>query len=238
MPRLSPRLSQFRALAHAAGIVAGALCISVSGAANENEKTTRPPYHPYLAPAPPLMEMDTGGPVDRGMVRSVRVLFPELAQGTLPETEFGAISLTFSGSVVLFREADGGGTLVETREMKRGSVFLSDLTQDETPAIVTKSRILHPDIATASVSAIRRALKNARPNPTNDWVVLDGVSYYFFSRGSTGRAHSPDSDTEAGTLCRLVHVLAAFADGNAQEREVKATVEDALAANHGSGKGR
>ena len=113
------------------------------------------------------------------------------------------------------------------------------MTQDETPDITIKSKALHPDIATASVSAIRRALKNARPKtPTNGWVVVDGASYYFFSRGSTGRAHSPDSDTEAGTLCRLVHVLAAFVDGNADERELMATVENALAANHGSGTGR
>ena len=127
MPRLSPRRSQFRALANAAGIVAGVLCISVSGVGNGATKNpTRPPHHPYLAPAPPLTEMDTGDLVDRGMVRLARVLFPELAQGTLPATEFGAIWKGDPfGSVVLFRESDGGGSLIETREIEVGGVFLA-----------------------------------------------------------------------------------------------------------------
>ena len=150
MPRLSPRRSQFRALANAAGIVAGALCMNVSGAENgAKENLTRHPYYPYLAPAPPLMEMDTGDHVDRRMARLAHALFPELAQGTLPATEFGAIWKGDPfGSVVLFRESDGGGSLVETREIEVGEVFLRDMTQDETPDITIKSKALHPDIAT------------------------------------------------------------------------------------------
>ena len=123
MLRLSLRCSRFRDLASTARIVACAICISVHGAASENEESpARPPYHPHLAPALPWGEMASGDDVERAMVRSARFLFPELAQGTLPATEFGALVLHSFGppSVVLFRETNGG-TLVEKHEIELGS---------------------------------------------------------------------------------------------------------------------
>ena len=61
MCRLTPRCSRFRDLANLAGIVACAICITVNGAARENEESpARPPYHPYLAPALSLAEMASG----------------------------------------------------------------------------------------------------------------------------------------------------------------------------------
>ncbi|MCY3621400.1 MAG: hypothetical protein OXH68_06770 [Gammaproteobacteria bacterium] len=245
MPELRPR-PQFRTLVDAlgrralVGAIAGTLCIGRSGAANEDEERTLPPYHPYLAPALSLEEMARGDLVERAMERSARILFPELAQGTLPATDFGALSLP-TPRVVLFRQT-GDGTLVEMREKEHG-VYLRDLTDDETPPIATKSRPLHPEIATASVSAIRRALTNARPNrPMIDGdverVVLGGVSHYFFSGDRVGSAHSPDSATEAGMLVRLVRVLGQFVDGEAAEGELRMAAEDALRANHGMTKDR
>ena len=239
MPRLTPRCSRFRDLANAASIVTCAVCINMNGAARENEESpARPPYHPYLVPALSFAEMASGDLIEREMVRSARVLFPELAHGTLPATEFGALVLPsfWPPSVVLFGESDGG-TLVEKRELEQG-LYLRDLTPDERPGVTTHSKALNHEIATASVSAIRRALANARPNqPPGDgleWVVLDGVSFYFFSRGNSGRAHSPDSATEAGKLTRLVGVLEQFVDGEVEEQEVRMAAEDALRANHGS----
>ena len=135
MPELRPR-PQFRTLVDAlgrralVGAIAGTLCIGPTGAANEDEEKTLPPYHPYLAPALSLAEMARGDPVERAMERSARVLFPELAQGTPPATGFGALSLP-TPSVVLFRQT-GDGTIVETREQEHG-VYLRDLTHDETP---------------------------------------------------------------------------------------------------------
>ena len=244
MPELRP-CPQLRTLVHAAGrralvgAIAGTLCIS-PGAANDDEEKTLPPYHPYLAPAPSLEEMARGDPVERAMERSARILFPELAQGTLPATDFGALSLP-TPRVVLFRKT-GDGTLVEIREQKHG-IYLRDLTPDETPPIATRSRPLHPEIATASVSAIRRALTNARHNrPMIDgdveWVVVDGVSYYFFSGEHVGSAHSPGTATEAGMLVRLVRVLKQFVDGEVAEGELRWAAEDALRANHGVTKTR
>ena len=240
MPELRPP-RRFRSLVHAVGrralvgAIAGTLCIS-PGAANEDEEKTLPPYHPYLAPAHSLEEMSRGNPVEQAMERSARILFPELAQGTLPATDFGALSL-HTPRVVLFRQT-GEGTLVEMREQELG-VYLRDLTPDETPPIATKSRPLHPEIATASVSAIRRALTNARPNrPMIDgdveWVVVDGVSYYFFSGEHVGSAHSPGTDTEAGQLVQLVFALREFVNDQVEEPELRVAVENALRANHGS----
>lgn len=239
---LMPTPRQFRPLVHAVGrralvgAIAGTLCIGPS-AANEDEEKTRRPHHPFLAPAPSLEEMASGDPVEQAMERSARVLFPELVQGTLPATDFGALVLPsfWPPSVVLFRET-GSGTLVEMREREHG-IRLRDLTHDETPTIATKSRSLHPEIATASVSAIRRALSNThRYRPGS--IVLDGVSYYFFSGDRVGSAHSPDSATEAGKLVRLVRVLEQFVDGEVAERELRMAAEDALRANHAITKDR
>ena len=221
------------------GTIAATLWISASHAANEDEVTTLPPHHPYLAPARSMAEMATGDPVERSMAHAARILFPELAHGTLPATEFGVLVLPsfFLPHVVLFREADGGMT-VEKREPELG-LPLQDLAHDEALRIAIESKLLHPEIATASVSAIRRALANARSNrPIIDgdveWVVLDGVSYYFFSPGSVGSAHEPGSATEAGQLVKLVRVLRQFIDGEADERELRMAAENALRANHGS----
>ena len=218
------------------GTLAGTLCISASGAANDDQKSP-PPHHPHLAPAPSLMEMANGDHVERAIERSARALFPEFAQGTLPDTGFGVIVLRSFGrpSVVLFREADGG-TFVERREMERG---LRELSHDEVPRITTESKPLDPEIATASISAIRRALTNARPKHAMidgdvEWVVLDGVSFYFFSGRSVGKAHSPDSATEAGQLVQLVWALEQFVDTRAGEHELRMAAENALRANHGS----
>ena len=248
MPELRPR-PQFRTLVLAlgrrglVGAIASTLCIGPTGAANEDEEKTFPPYHPYLAPAPSLEEMARGDPVERAMERSARILFPELVQGTLPATDFGALVLPsfWPPSVVLFRQTSAG-TLVEMREREHG-IRLRDLTHDETPTIATKSKPLHPEIATTSVSAIRRALANARPNrPMIDgdveWVVLDGVSYYFFSGDRVGSAHSPGTATEAGMLVRLVRVLKQFVDGEVAEGELRWAAEDALRAKHGVTKAR
>lgn len=248
MPELRPR-PQFGTLVLAlgrralVGAIAGTLCIGPTGAANEDEEKTLPPYHPYLGPALSLAEMARGDPVERAMERSARVLFPELAKGTLPATDFGALGLpgNWPPSVVLFRET-GRRTFVEMRELEH-RIYLRDLTHDETPRIATKSRSIHPETVTASVSAIRHALTNARPKrPVIDgdveWVVLDGVSYYFFSGDHVGKAHSPDSATEAGKLVRLVRVLKQFVDGEVAERELRMAAEDALRANHGMTKDR
>jgi len=122
--------------------------------------------------------------------------------------------------------------------MKRNGVSLNDMTPDEAPGIVAVSRPLHPDIATASVSAIRRALANARPHRPGDVIMLDGVQYYFFSGDGIGRAHSPSPDTEAGSLVELAWVLGEFAKGKAEERDLRVALENALRANHGSRKER
>ena len=244
MPELRPIRPQFllRAVGRRAlvGTVVGTLCMGPTGAADEDEEKTLPPYHPYLAPALSLAEMARGDLIERAMERSARVLFPELAQGTLPATDFGALSLP-TPSVVLFRQT-GDGTLVELREPQRG-ILLRDLTHDETPTIATKSRPLRAEIVTAAVSAIRRALANARPNPPmidadTEWVVVDGVSYYFFSGDRVGRAHSPGTATEAGMLVRLVRVLEQFVDGEVAEGELRMAAEDALRANRGVTKDR
>ena len=246
MPALCARRPQFRRKAHAVGwralvgTIAGALWIGAGHAANDDEASTLPPHHPYLAPAPSLAEMATGGPVERAIADAARILFPELDRGILPATEFGVIVLPsfWSPYVVLFREADGG-MVVEKREPEWG-ILLRDLTPDEAPRITTESKLLHPEIATASVSAIRRALANARPNRPmidgdgREWVVLDGVSFYFFSRDSAGSAHSPDPATEAGQLVELASVLRQFVDDQADERELRMAAENALRANHGS----
>lgn len=220
----------------AVNAIAATLCISVGGTANENERNTTDSayrtYHPYLAPAPPLTEMEAGGPVERAIARSAKALFPELAKGALPTTAFGTIMLpSFSSpSVLLFRKTDAG-TLVEKREFEFG-IHLRDLTPDERPNLVTVSKVLHPEIVTASKSAIRGALANARPHRSGG--MRDGESYYFFSRGIFGTAHSPGSATEAGKLVHLVWVLSRFADGAASERELRQAAENALGAVHGS----
>ena len=220
----------------AVNAVAATLCICVGGTANENERNTTDStyrtHHPYLAPAPPLTEMEAGDPVERAIARSAKALFPELAKGSLPTTAFGTIMLpSFSSpSVLLFRKTDRG-TLVEKREFEFG-IHLRDLTADERPNLVTMSKVLHPEIATASQSAIRRALANARPNRPRG--MRDGESYYFFSRGVFGTAHSPGSDTEAGKLVHLVWVLGRFADGTASERELREAAATALLDVHGS----
>ena len=242
MQGISPNRPRFRAAANAVCIVVGALWGSVGGAADGNEEDpTPPPWHPYLAPAPPLMEMDAGGPLEHAIARAARVLFPNLAEGSLPATEFGAIMVaTFPPYALLFRETDGE-TLIETREMERG-VRLGDLKPDERPGIVIVSRSVSPDIAMASISAIRRALRNAIPHRHIEMVdgvevetvMLDGVFYYFFNRDDAGQAHSPDTDTEAGQLVRLAGVLGGFVDGSAAEPELREAVENALRANHGS----
>ncbi len=244
MPEPRPIRPQFRTLVHAVGrrafvgAIAGTLCLGPCGAANDDEEKKRLPHHPFLAPALSLVEMASGGPVERAMERSARVLFPELAKGTLPATDFGALVLPsfWGSSVVLFREA-GGETLVEVREREHG-IRLRDLTSEETPTIGTKSKSLRPEIATASVSAIRRALSNTQRYRPGSMVVLDGVSYYFFSGDRVGSAHSPDSATEAGKLVRLVRVLEQFVDGEVAERELRMAAEDALRANHGMTKDR
>ena len=237
MPRLTPRCSRFGGLANAAGVVACAICITVNGAARENEESpARPPYHPYLVPALSFAEMASGDLIEREMVRSARVLFPELAQGTLPATEFGALVLPSFGppSVVLFGETDGG-TLVEKRQVE-WEITLEDLSPYGRPGITTGSKALNHEIATASISAIRRALANARPQDPGNRGMQDGVFYLLFSRGTTGSAHSPGSATEAGKLVRLVRVLEQFVDGQVEEREVRMAAEDALRTTHGSTK--
>lgn len=239
MPARRPRRLWFRRRGYAVGrralvgTIAGTLCISASGAANDDERSL-PPHHPYLAPASSLMEMASGDPVERAIERSARGLFPKLPQGTLPDTEFGVIVLPsfWPPSVVLFREADGG-TLVEKRELEHG-IRLRDLTNDEEPPIATESKLLDPEIATASISAIRRALVNVRLYRPGNTMVMDGVSFYFFSGGSVGEAHSPGSATEAGQLVQLVYALKRFVDGQADERELRMAAENALRANHGS----
>ena len=239
MPARRPRRLWFQRRGHAVGrrtlvgTIVGTLCISASGAANDDEKSL-PPHHPYLAPASSLMEMASGGPVERAFERSARGLFPKLAQGTLPDTEFGVIVLPsfWPPSVVMFREADGG-TFVEKRELEFG-IRLRDLTDDEVPPITTESKLLDPEIANASISAIRRALVNVRLYRPGNTMVADGVSFYFFSGGSVGKAHSPGSATEAGQLVQLVYALERFVDGQADERELRMAAENALRANHGS----
>ena len=237
MSTIKPR-SRRRRLAPAAAIVASALCAGVCQADGEPEQGTQThrPWHPYLEPAPQLTEMEASEPFEDLILqhtrRAARILFPELAEGTMPTTDFGVIAWAWDGDVVLFRESEGG-TLVETREMKRNGIFLNDMRSDETPGIVTVSRPLHPDIATASVSAIRRALANARPHRPGNVLMMDGVAYYFFSRNGAGRAHSPSPDTEAGSLVELARVLRDFASHKAEERDLRVAVESALRANHG-----
>ena len=230
------RVGAVRAAAKAVCIVAATFYVSGSGTANEDEgSTTRPPHHPYLAPAQPLTEMEAGDLVERAIARSARALFSDLAKGSLPTTDFGTIALpSFSlPYALLFHETDGG-TLVEKREIEFG-IRLDDLTPDEKPGLEIVSRPIPHPIAMASTSAIRRALRNVRPQ--RSWA-LDGVSYYFFSRDGSGRAHSPDPDTEAGQLVRLVTALREFADGQLEERELRVAVEHALRANHGSTRDR
>ena len=216
-------------------IVAATLCMNPGGAANENEvNRTRPPYHPYLEPAPSLGEMETGNIVERAIARAARALFPDPARGSLPATDFGTIILpSFLPPYALqFRETDGG-TVVEKREFEFG-VRLDDLTPDERPGLDTATRLIHPATAMACASAIRRALRDARPHHPGKWIVLDGVSYYFFNRDGVGRAHSPGTDTQAGQLAQLVHVLREFVDNEAEERELQMAVENALRAHPGS----
>ena len=219
-----------------AGIIVGTLCIGVSYAADEGRES--PPYHPYLAPARSLVEMVTGDHVERAIERSARVLFPELGQGILPATDFGVFVLpsNWPPHVVLFRETDGG-TLVERRALERG-IRLRDLTPNEAPSVATEAKSLHAEIAVASISAIRRALVNARLHRPGNTVVLDGVSYYFFSGGNVGSARSPGSGTEAGKLVELAWVLEQFVLDEAEERDLWMAAENALRANHGSMKDR
>ena len=225
MRSMLPRYAGFRATANAVCIVAATHCISTSGTANEPEGiTTRPPYHPYLAPAPPLTEMVRGDPVEREIAHSARILFPDLAEGSLPTTAFGTIVLHSFGLpyVLLFRETDGG-TLVEKREIE-SRIHLRDPTPDERPDLRMVSKVIHPEIATASESAIRQALANARPHRPGG--MRDGEVYYFFSRGVFGTAHSPGSASEAGRLVQLVRVLRQFVDGGVEERELRVVAED------------
>lgn len=215
-----------------AGIIVGTLGIGVSHAVDEGKAS--PPYHPYLAPARSLAEMETGDHVERAIARSARVLFPELGQGILPATDFGVFVLpsNWPPHAVLFRETDGR-ILVERRALEYG-IRLRDLTPGEVPAITTKAKSLHAEIATASVSAIRRALGNARLHRPGNILMVDGVSYYFFSGGSVGSTHSPGSGTEAGQLVELAWVLEHFVVGEAEERDLWVAAENALRANHGS----
>ena len=221
-----------------AAVVATVLCAGICQADDESEEQAQAdqPWHPYLEPAPRLTEMGASE-VDEdllleGTFRIARILFPELAEGAMPTTDFGAIAWGWGGHVVLFLESEGG-TLVEKREIDRDGVSWDDLAYHETPGIVTGSRPLQPEIATAAISAIRRALANARPHRPGNRFVLDGVQHYFFSGDRAGRAHSPDTDTEAGQLARLARVLGEFVDGWVEEREVRVAAEDALRANHG-----
>ena len=122
MQVLSLRHTSFRMATNAVCIAAAMICNS--GTANENEVNptqlpTHRPYHPHLEPAPTLMEMEAGDPVERAIARSARALFPDLARGSLPATEFGTIMLGHSPCVLLFRETDGR-TLVEKRELELG----------------------------------------------------------------------------------------------------------------------
>ena len=123
MSTIKPR-SRRRRLAHAAAIVASALCAGVCQADGEPEQGTQThrPWHPYLEPAPQLTEMEASEPSEDLILqhtrRVARILFPELAEGTMPTTDFGVIAWAWQGEVVLFRESEGG-TLVEKREMKR-----------------------------------------------------------------------------------------------------------------------
>lgn len=171
--------------------------------------------------------MDAGDIVDREIAHFARVVFPGLATGSMPATEFGTIVLpSFSSPyIVLFHETNEG-TLVQVREIESG-VRLRDLTHDDRPGITTKSKALEADIVTASLSAIRRALANARPRRPGDMEMMDGVSFYFFNRDSAGRAHSPGSATEAGKLAQLVSALVRFVDGEAEERELRMAAEEA-----------
>lgn len=164
-----------------------------------------------------------------------RILFPELSEGKMPTTDFGVIVLPsfHPGFVLLLRESEGG-TLVAKREMKGNGVFAYDMTSDETPRIVTASRPLHPDIVSACIAVIRRALTNARPHCPGNWTMRDGVFYYFFSRDGAGIAHSPSPDTEAGRLVELARVLREFADDQAEERDLWVALENALRTNHRS----
>ena len=226
MRPLWPRHPGFRAAAYAVCIIAATHCVSVSGAANETEGiATSPPHHPYLAPARPLAEMETGSFMEREIAYSARMLFPEIGKGSLPATAFGTIVLpSFSSPyVLLFRETDGG-TLVEKREMDLG-IDLRELGPDGGPDLQTVSKVIRPEIAAASQSAIRQALANARPHRRGG--MRDGVRYYFFSRGVFGTAHSPSPASEAGKLVELVWVLTRFVDGEASERELRVAAEDA-----------
>ena len=125
------------------------------------------------------------------------------------------------------------GHSLRRRELDHG-IRLRDLTHDEVPPTTTESKLLDPEIATASISAIRRALANVRLYRPGNTMVMDGVSFYFFSGGSVGKAHSPGSATEAGQLVQLVYALRRFVDGQADERELRMAAENALRANHGS----
>lgn len=230
-----------------------ALFTTAGEAANEPDEdklATRtqadlPPYHPHLEPAPWLTEMDPGELPEDATLQdafgTARALFPELAHGAMPSTDFGVIVHGgLASSAVLFREVEGE-PVVEKRETKRGR--LGNLRENETPAILTASRPLHPDIATAAVSVIRRALANARPyRPVLadgvERIVLSDVSYYFFSGGIAGKAHAPDSDTEAGALDELSMVLREFVDGYTDERDVRLATENALRAKYDSSKDR
>lgn len=239
MKRLEPQ----RRLGRVAAVVATVLCVGICQADDESDEQTEAeqPWHPYLEPAPWLTETDAGG-VDEdllleGTFRIARILFPEFAEGAMPTIDFGAIAWGWGGHVVLFLESEGG-TLVEKREIDRDGVSWDDLAYHETPGIVTGSRPLQPEIATAAISAIRRALANARPHRPGNRFVLDGVQHYFFSGDRAGRAHSPDTDTEAGQIARLARVLGEFVDGWVEEREVRVAAEDALRANHGLVKDR
>ena len=237
---LAPPRNRRRRVGQAAAIVASALCAGMSQAddARGDDNQTAPTWYPYLEPAFRLTEMETSEYAEdillQETLRVARIMFPEIAEGEMPSSDFGAIVLpSFSlGFVLLFRESEGR-TLVEKREMKRNGVFVRDMTPDEI-RIVAVSRPLHTDIATASISAIRRALANARPHRPGNWVMMDGVFYYFFSRDDVGIAHSPSPDTEAGSLVVLVRVLGEFADDKAEERDLRVALENALRANHGS----
>ena len=115
---------------------------------------------------------------------------------------------------------------------------MRELTRNEVLGMTTKSKPLDAEIAAAAVSAIRRALENARLHRPGNTLVVDGVSFYFFSRGSVGSAHSPDLATEARQLVELAWVLEQFVGGQAEERELRMATENALRANHGSTRDR
>ena len=226
MPEPRPRPWRFGSRIKRAliGMIAGTLCVGASHAAvDDDEEKTLPPYHLHLAPARSLKAMAYGDPVEREIAHSARILFPDLANGSLPTTAFGTIVLPSFGLpyVLLFRETDGG-TLVEKREIE-SRIHLRDLTPDARPDLRIASKVIHPEIATASQSAIRQALANARPHRLGG--MMDGEVYYLFSRGVFGTAHSPGSASEAGRLVELVWVLRQFVDGTASERELQVAVE-------------